>query len=72
MTQAILSTLLLVFIGFIYILPAIIATKRSVRSSGGVTLLAIFTGWTIIGWVIALIWAVSGETQKEYELKYNR
>lgn len=45
--------------GFIlYFLPAIIAYSRSKRDAGAILVLNIFLGWTAIGWVIALVWAL--------------
>jgi hypothetical protein len=45
--------------GFVmYFLPAIIAFARSKRDAMSILLLNFFLGWTAIGWVIALVWAV--------------
>jgi Superinfection immunity protein len=45
--------------GFIlYFLPAIIAFARSKRDSAAILVLNILLGWTAIGWVIALVWAL--------------
>jgi len=45
--------------GFVlYFLPAIIAFARSKRDSASILILNLLLGWTAIGWVIALIWAV--------------
>jgi hypothetical protein len=45
--------------GFIlYFLPAIIAFARSKRDAGSILVLNFFLGWTAIGWVIALAWAL--------------
>jgi len=45
--------------GFVtYFLPSIIALIRSKRDITGIVLLNFFLGWTMIGWVVALIWAV--------------
>lgn len=45
--------------GFIlYFLPAIIAFGRSKRDSGAILVLNLLLGWTAIGWVIALVWAL--------------
>jgi hypothetical protein len=49
------------FVGFgfvMYFLPSIIALARSKRDIGGIVLLNFFLGWTMIGWIIALVWAV--------------
>jgi len=48
------------FIGFgfvMYFLPSIVALARSKRDTAAIVLLNIFLGWTVIGWVIALVWA---------------
>ena len=45
--------------GFVlYFLPSIIALARSKRDVVAILLLNFFLGWTAIGWIIALIWAV--------------
>ena len=49
--------LTLFFTILLYFLPAIIG--RDKRDAAGIFLLNLFLGWTVIGWVIALIWACS-------------
>ena len=45
--------------GFVmYFLPAIIAFARSKRDAVSILVLNFFLGWTAIGWVIALVWAL--------------
>ena len=45
--------------GFVlYFLPTIIAFARNKRDTTSILLLNLFLGWTAIGWVIALVWAV--------------
>jgi hypothetical protein len=49
------------FIGFgfvSYFLPSIIALARSKRDITAIVLLNLFLGWTVIGWIVALVWAV--------------
>ena len=45
----------LAFLILLYFLPAIIG--RDKHDAAGIFLLNLFLGWTVIGWVIALIWA---------------
>ncbi len=48
--------------GFVlYFLPAIIAFARSKRDAGAILVLNFFLGWTAIGWVIALVWALKAD-----------
>jgi hypothetical protein len=42
----------------IYFLPSIIAAARSKRDLLSIFLLNFFLGWTAIGWIVALVWAV--------------
>ena len=54
--------LILAVLGFfLYFLPAIIADKRKAKSLAGIVLLNLFLGWTFLGWLGALIWAVVAE-----------
>lgn len=46
----------------IYFIPSIIGRKQ--RNFTSILLLNIFLGWTLIGWVVALIWAVSKEKKE--------
>jgi hypothetical protein len=42
-----------------YILPGIIATMRQHHQAGAIFALNLFAGWTLIGWIASLVWAVS-------------
>ncbi len=48
------------FFGFgfvLYFLPTIIAVIKSKRDTVAILLLNVFLGWSVIGWIIALVWA---------------
>jgi hypothetical protein len=45
----------------IYFLPSIIALARSKRDSLAIFLLNLFLGWSGIGWVVSLVWAVKND-----------
>ncbi|RSK50392.1 superinfection immunity protein [Hymenobacter rigui] len=51
-----------VLVGAIYFLPTILARKK--RKSTQIFLLNLLAGWTGLGWIGALIWAVSSDTQQ--------
>jgi hypothetical protein len=61
-----LFALLLIPFGAIHFLPTIIAALRDGRSVVGIFLLNLLLGWTVIGWVIALIWALRDEPKWAY------
>lgn len=46
---------------FLYFLPAFMA--RNKPNFKGVLLLNILAGWTFIGWIIALVWALTSPVQ---------
>ncbi len=45
----------------IYFAPAIVACKRGVSGSGIIFVLNVLIGWTVLGWMAMLIWAVAGD-----------
>ena len=50
--------ILLLFILVPYFLPAIVAHARKHPRAPAITLLNLLLGWSVIGWVVALIWAL--------------
>jgi hypothetical protein len=54
---AVLITLLSIF----YLLPFAIAFNRKRANTGAIFALNLFLGWSLIGWVIALVWALKEE-----------
>jgi hypothetical protein len=57
--QAIGATILIVILGFLYLLPGLIAWNRHHHNDIAILLLNILLGWTILGWIIALVWALT-------------
>ena len=49
--EGIMALLLIV----LYFLPSLIAIKK--KNTNAITVANLFFGWTIIGWIICLIWA---------------
>jgi len=49
--------------GFVlYFLPSFVALARQKGDLWSIVLLNFFLGWTAIGWVVALVWAVKVDT----------
>lgn len=44
-----------------YFLPTIIAIMRGKNNTGGIFALNFLLGWTLIGWVASLLWALSSD-----------
>jgi hypothetical protein len=55
--------LLLIVIGFFYFLPALVASHRKNPNATAIFVLNLLLGWSVIGWVIALVWAFTGENR---------
>ena len=51
------------FLTAMYWLPTIIAVVRQNHSALGVAMLNFFLGWTVIGWIMALVWALAAGPQ---------
>ena len=61
----------LLFSIVLYFIPLIIAIIRHAKNVVGIVLLNIFGGWTFIGWIVALIWAIVDKVRVE-ELSINK
>jgi hypothetical protein len=58
---AMMTFMLTLFV--MYWLPTIVAVVRHAPSALGVAALNFFLGWTVIGWIMALIWALASGPQ---------
>ncbi|WP_114636863.1 superinfection immunity protein [Polynucleobacter necessarius] len=56
-----LFAVLLTLLSFFYFLPFAIAFNKKRANSGGIFALNLFLGWSLIGWVVALVWAMKDE-----------
>jgi Superinfection immunity protein len=51
--------ILLLILAGMYFLPTIIAFNRNRHNKGAIFVLNLFLGWTVLGWVVSMVWAVS-------------
>lgn len=57
-----LSLVLTVLIGLpVYFIPTIVALVRKVKNAAAIIILNVFLGWTFLGWVGSLIWALTAQ-----------
>jgi len=54
----ILELLLVVLIFVFYFLPTLIAFLRQHKNKLAIFLLNLLLGWTVLGWVVSLVWSV--------------
>jgi hypothetical protein len=55
----------IVFI-FIYFLPGFVAGWREHRQTLAIFVLNLLTGWTALGWIVALVWACMAIERRAY------
>ena len=48
-----------------YMMPAGIACIRNAESEGSIFVVNLFFGWTLIGWIIALVWACANRSKDD-------
>ncbi len=49
----------------VYFLPFLVANHRRHRNQAGIGALNLFLGWTFVGWVVALVWALAVDRTAE-------
>ncbi len=62
----ILFALLLLPFGALHFLPTIVAALRNSRHTVAIFFVNLFLGWTVLGWIVALIWAATSEPKWRY------
>jgi Superinfection immunity protein len=55
------AMLLVLFSVFTYFIPTYVGRKK--RNFAAIFVLNFFLGWTLVGWVVALVWAVTKDPQ---------
>jgi uncharacterized membrane protein len=60
------SVLLVIAVGIVglavYLLPSLAGRRR--RKAGAIAWLNVLLGWTVIGWVVALLWAMKADDDR--------
>jgi ABC-type sugar transport system permease subunit len=52
---------LIALLSLFYFLPFAIAFNKGRANTGAIFALNLFLGWSLIGWVVALVWALKEE-----------
>jgi ABC-type sugar transport system permease subunit len=56
-----LFAILITALSLFYFLPFAIAFNKKRANTGAIFALNLFLGWSLIGWVVALVWALKEE-----------
>ena len=60
-----MEILLFVLLGVcLYFLPALVAQRDGHKNQRPILVINLFLGWTLLGWVVALAWAVAAQERK--------
>ena len=60
------TTIILLALGLaLYFLPSIIAKNRNHRNRRAITALNFVLGWTLVGWIAALVWSLTADTEEK-------
>lgn len=46
----------------LYAAPSLVAASRKHRNTTGIVVLNILGGWTVLGWIVALVWAYAAQS----------
>lgn len=61
-----LFALCLLPFGVVHFLPTIVAALRDSRHTVAIFVINLFLSWTVIGWVFALVWALTSAPRYPY------
>jgi hypothetical protein len=60
------------FLLLTYFLPTIVAINRHHRNRMAIVMLNFLLGWTLIGWVAAMVWACTADVAPQEPLPWER
>ena len=55
----------ILIIGALYFLPTIVASSKNKQNTGAIFALNLLLGWTVIGWILAFIWALTQDANPQ-------
>lgn len=55
--------IVLIFLVIIYFLPTLIANGNRKRNAEAIAILNLLLGWTVLGWLVALIWGCTKDAK---------
>ena len=59
------SITFILLLGLLYFLPALISLLNGKSNTMAIFALNLFLGWTFIGWIVALVWALTNDTKPQ-------
>ncbi len=53
-----MNEFIIITVVLLYLMPAVIASRNDHKNLSSIAVVNVFLGWTFLGWVVALAWAV--------------
>jgi len=63
--MGVLGVIIVVVFIWVYFLPTIVARKRKHKDESAIFVLNLLAGFTILFWIVALVWANNDNTKKQ-------
>lgn len=63
--------ILIIFAIALYFIPTIISISKGRDNTVAIFVLNLFLGWSFIGWIVALVWAVSNNSNQQIIINSN-
>lgn len=63
------AILILLLAVLLYFLPGLIASNRRHHNAVAIGVFNLFLGWTVLGWVLALVWSLTAVQPKGRQLQ---
>ena len=60
-----MSIVLIILVAMVYLFPSIVACSNKKANAGAIAVLNIFLGWTFLGWLGSLIWAMTKDKEPD-------
>lgn len=49
----------------VYLMPSLVAISRKHRNSGAIFVLNLLLGWSVLGWIAAIVWAFTSQEPQD-------
>ncbi len=63
--EIIFGFMILIILGVLYFLPTIVANLTNKRNTAAIAMLNLLLGWTVVGWIVCLVWALTIDKEEK-------
>ena len=53
----------IIFLALFYFIPSLVGFGRHHKNAPAIAVLNLLLGWTLLGWIVALVWAFSSHVE---------